>query len=132
MEEVASSLGFTASIFGLVFYLVNMLGQLTVYGVRSLFPKGSVLTEGERNELRDLHTSYNVVQEAQQKMVALLQSMLQDASTQSQYMQAANERNVKSFDQLFKLMRNGYDKDREHDTDVATSMSILLERSSGN
>lgn len=133
-----------AGLYGLVFYLVNLLGNITFAWVKTLLPHESMLTKEQDAILKGLWDLHNVVdertgqprwwnhpdsQEAQQQTLELIQSMQHNMSTLSGYIQDANKRDIKAFDQLFKLVRDGNDQNRDHDSEMTQKVGILLERS---
>jgi hypothetical protein len=137
-----TSIEIAAAMFGLIFYLVNLLGNITFAWVKSKLPKESVLTPDQEQWLQVLHDLHNVMDEygqprwwnhpkhyeSQTEIIGLLQSMQHNMSTQSAYIHDAGERSVKALDQLFKIARGSDAKDREHDAEMTTSVGIILER----
>jgi hypothetical protein len=136
-------LGPFAVLFGMIFYLVTLLGNMTYAWICEWMPKKSMLTTEQDDWLKGLFDMHNVMDdatgqprwwnhpasyEAQQRMVSLLQSMQHNMSTQSEYIAAANKRDQKNFEEMFKLLRKNEEFDRKHAADVAGNLAVLLER----
>jgi len=136
-----------AGMIAVIVLAFNMLGTMVMDWFRSRLPKPNMFLERQDKQLTDLHVWHDAfeadgitprwhkesgVQESLQSLIALLQSMMHDASTQAKYMQEANARNVKAFDQMFKLIRTSDDKSREHDAEMTEKVGIIMERLSGN